>query len=109
MLRLLRFSARNPPAMSWVRREPIRRVSSPVPGRSILMTFAPMSASSMVHMGPAMICVRSSTLTPARGPAGWLFWVIVITCIKPLSPLRERGWGEGQINHRFDADNWRTG
>ena len=70
MLRLFRFSARKPPAMSWVRREPMRRVSSPVPGRSTLMTSAPMSASSMVHMGPAMICVRSSTLTPTSGPAG---------------------------------------
>ena len=75
MLRLLRFSARNPIAMSGVRREPMRRVSSPVPGRSTLTTLAPMSASSMVHIGPAMIWVRSSTLTPASGPAGWLFWV----------------------------------
>ena len=79
MLRLLRFRARKPPAMSLVRRVPMRRVSSPAPGRSILMTLAPISASSMVHMGPAMIWVKSSTLTPDSGPAGWLFWVIAVT------------------------------
>ena len=69
MLRLFRFNAKNPAANRSDSRDPIRRVSSPPPGRSILITFAPMSASSIVHIGPAMICVRSSTLTPANGPS----------------------------------------
>ena len=68
MLRLLRFSARKPAANRSDSREPIRRVSSPPPGRSILITSAPMSASSIVHIGPAMICVKSRTLTPASAP-----------------------------------------
>src|SRR5436309_8412809 len=32
------------------------------------MTSAPMSASSMPHVGPAMICASSTTLMPCNGP-----------------------------------------
>ncbi len=45
----------------------MRRVSSPPFGFSTLITSAPMSASSIVQNGPAIICVKSSTLTPSRG------------------------------------------
>src|SRR5690242_4790989 len=43
------------------------RVSSPLPGSSILMTSAPMSPSSMAQYGPASTRVRSSTRMPFSG------------------------------------------
>src|SRR5262249_19666939 len=43
------------------------RVSSPLPGSSILTTSAPMSASIIVQNGPARTRVRSSTRTPSSG------------------------------------------
>src|SRR5262249_33963862 len=43
------------------------RVSSPLPGSSILTTSAPMSASIIVQNGPARTRVRSSTRTPLTG------------------------------------------
>src|SRR6476659_8324903 len=49
--------------------EPQPRVSSPVPGISILMTSAPMSPSIIVQYGPARARVRSRTRLPSRGPA----------------------------------------
>src|SRR5262249_20360411 len=49
---------------------PIARDESPLPGRSIFSTSAPMSARIMVQNGPAMCSVRSRTLTPASGPPG---------------------------------------
>src|SRR5687767_6892375 len=62
-LRLFRLTARNdaetPGASSRS-----RRVSSP-PGGSILMTSAPMSASSIEQKGPAITCVWSSTRIPS--------------------------------------------
>src|SRR3954451_5897860 len=45
---------------SWV------RVTSPRPGCSILMTSAPIQASSCVQTGPACTCVMSTTRTPSR-------------------------------------------
>src|SRR3954451_12300975 len=45
---------------SWV------RVTSPRPGCSILMTSAPIQASSCVQTGPACTCVMSRTRTPSR-------------------------------------------
>src|SRR4051794_28893397 len=42
------------------------RVTSPRPGCSILMTSAPIQASSWVHTGPACTCVMSMTRTPSR-------------------------------------------
>src|SRR5882724_4004336 len=47
---------------------PQPRVSSPVPGGSILITSAPMSPSIMVQSGPARMRVRSTTRIPASGP-----------------------------------------
>src|SRR5215468_2942574 len=44
------------------------RVSSPLPGSSILITSAPMSPSIIAQKGPARTRVRSSTRTPASGP-----------------------------------------
>src|SRR4029453_17193083 len=43
------------------------RVSSPLPGSSILMTSAPMSASVIAQKGPARTRVRSRTRRPDRG------------------------------------------
>src|SRR5215831_9941003 len=45
---------------------PQRRVSSPWPGRSILITSAPRSARFCVAHGPASTRVRSRTRTPSR-------------------------------------------
>ena len=49
---------------------PHARVSSPSPGRSTLMTRAPMSASIIVQYGPDSTRVRSRTVMPLRGPLG---------------------------------------
>src|SRR5579872_5273909 len=38
---------------------------SPTPGRSTLMTSAPMKASSCVQVGPDCTCVKSRTRTPS--------------------------------------------
>src|SRR3974390_1726519 len=38
---------------------------SPTPGRSTLITSAPMKASSCVQVGPDCTCVKSSTRTPS--------------------------------------------
>src|SRR5688500_16795564 len=43
-----------------------RRISSPSPGRSILITRAPRSASSRVQYGPASTRVKSSTVRSSR-------------------------------------------
>ena len=47
--------------------DPRRRVSSPRPGCSILITRAPMSASSIVQYGPESTRVKSRTVTPSSG------------------------------------------
>src|SRR5215470_2038638 len=47
---------------------PHLRVSSPWPGRSILMTSAPRSPSICVAVGPARMRVRSKTRMPDNGP-----------------------------------------
>src|ERR1044071_9973979 len=46
---------------------PQARVSSPTPGRSILITRAPMSASCMVQYGPDSTRVKSTTINPSSG------------------------------------------
>src|SRR5216683_2683605 len=63
------------------------REESPAPGRSSLITSAPMSARIMVQNGPAMCSVMSSTFTPSSGPRGF-FSVMSLP-----SPL----WGEGRV------------
>ena len=67
--RLLRLTARKYTASSPANGGPQRRVSSPVPGRSTLITSAPRSARIIVASGPARIRVRSRTRTPASGRA----------------------------------------
>src|SRR3954453_7107852 len=47
------------------------RVSSPAPGRSILITSAPRSASIWAQVGPASTRVRSKTRNPFKGPVGF--------------------------------------
>src|ERR1700736_5775871 len=44
------------------------REESPAPGRSSLITSAPMSPRIMVQKGPAMCSVMSRTFTPSSGP-----------------------------------------
>ena len=46
----------------------MRCASSPPGIFSTFTTSAPMSASSMVHAGPAITCERSITFSPASGP-----------------------------------------
>ena len=46
---------------------PQARASSPRPGRSTLMTSAPMSPSVCVQNGPATFWVRSTTTIPSSG------------------------------------------
>src|SRR3984885_7764277 len=46
------------------------RVSSPAPGRSILITSAPRSPSICTQVGPASTRVRSKTRRPFSGPVG---------------------------------------
>src|SRR3990172_3646788 len=63
LLRLMqRKYALSPPAKGG----PQWRVSSPAPGRSILITSAPRSPSIIVQNGPARILEMSSTLRPPR-------------------------------------------
>src|SRR6478672_1189081 len=46
------------------------RAKSPTPGRSILITRAPRSASWRVQKGAAIACSRVTTVTPSRGRIG---------------------------------------
>ena len=57
---------------------PMRRLRSP-PGGSTLMTSAPWSASSAVHIGPDSTADRSSTRMPC---SGWLEVGSVIACLR---------------------------
>jgi hypothetical protein len=54
------------PSASFRKGGPQVRVSSPLPGRSILITSAPRSARVCVHQGPASTRDRSSTRIPSR-------------------------------------------
>ena len=47
----------------------IPRLESPTVGSSTLITSAPKSARRLAAKGPANMVPRSSTLSPARGPA----------------------------------------
>ena len=64
---LLRFMARKnglcPPSSSPIARRP--RSHSPAPGRSTLMTSAPMSPRNCVAQGPIIIWVKSRTRIPS--------------------------------------------
>ena len=46
------------------------RAKSPTPGRSILMTRAPRSASCRVQNGAAIACSSVTTVMPSRGSHG---------------------------------------
>src|SRR5690606_26033814 len=63
---------------SWA--GPIERFWSPS-GDSTLMMSAPMSPRIWVQTGPSTLMVRSTTRTPARGPAP------AFSCQGPLSGL----------------------
>ena len=74
---VLKFKFQPPPRLQPRNTEPIPsagggptlRIPSP-PGDSTLMTSAPRSPSIWVAKGPRRMVVRSTTLTPARGPCG---------------------------------------
>src|SRR5579859_134964 len=68
-LRLPRFTDRKYVLSACTKGGPHPLVSSPVPGRSTLITSAPRSPSSIAAYGPASTRARSSTCTPASGPA----------------------------------------
>ena len=61
-------------------------MSSPAPGRSILITSAPRSASICAQVGPASTRVRSNTRSPRNGPWEVVRWVArqwVRSCVSP--------------------------
>src|SRR4051812_24271835 len=64
--RLLQFSIVKYSESTSGRSRSWERVTSPRPGCSILMTSAPIQASSCVQTGPACTCVMSTTRTPSR-------------------------------------------
>src|SRR5271169_1726629 len=55
-------------------------VSSPAPGRSILITSAPRSPSICAQVGPARTRVRSNTRSPFNGPVGLVISVSSLRC-----------------------------
>src|SRR4029450_2111384 len=67
------------------------RVSSPLPGSSILITSAPMSPSAIAQNGPASTRVRSMTRMAASGgrAAGRRVGPLVRLRLAPGSPLEE--------------------
>src|SRR3954467_2910733 len=67
-LSLLRLMLRKYALSPFTNGGPHARVSSPLPGCSILITRAPMSARSIVQYGPDRTRVRSRTVIPWRGP-----------------------------------------
>src|SRR5688572_15867673 len=66
--RLLRLKPSSVGPASPANGGPQKRVSSPAPGISILMTSAPRSPRIIVQSGPASARVASSTRMPARAP-----------------------------------------
>ena len=82
-------------------RAPCSRASSP-PGRSTLMTSAPMSPRSCAHIGPAMNRLRSRTRIPSRGPGP-----AVTGCRLRRSPSdRARTATDGVSSRRARAIRW---
>ena len=64
---------------------PHARVSSPVPGRSTLITVAPRSPSSIVAYGPARTREKSATTIPSSAPVTRGLYPI------PPAPVRSSG------------------
>src|SRR6266545_5895041 len=65
------------------------RVSSPLPGSSILMTSAPMSPKDMAQNGPASTRVRSITRMPWSGARGRFVadtFLLAVVATGPSSP-----------------------
>ena len=74
------------------------RAKSPTPGRSILMTRAPRSASCRVANGAAIACSSATTVMPASGLTGPPSALSRFGAIRPwgvasLSHLRRSGFG----------------
>src|SRR4026208_1611759 len=69
-LRLLRLRQTYPDD-SPLTTESQERMTSPTPGRSTLMTSAPMSASRQVANGPERTCSKARTLTPSSAREGF--------------------------------------
>src|ERR1051326_3117946 len=62
------------------------RITSPLPGRSSLITSAPMSARILVACGPESEVSSASTRTPSSARRGVDSFVILF-CISPLPPF----------------------
>src|SRR3954454_2451809 len=77
---------------------PKARASSPVPGRSILITSAPRSPSICADKGPASTRVRSTTLMPESGSADGLADVLSDMGVPPeyrvVARIPPAVWGE---------------
>src|SRR2546427_701276 len=94
--RLLRLTARNGADTPGAASRSMARVVSP-PGGSILMTSAPMSASSMAQKGPAITWVWSRTRSPSSA------------CAWSLTPEVYNGAGDGTAlarAFRMDSPAW---
>src|SRR5262245_56206455 len=64
-------------------------MTSPAPGRSTLITCAPMSASRQVANGPDNTCSKASILTPSRA-RGILESLVTLTsclCVNVLNDM----------------------
>src|SRR5512135_220225 len=68
-LRLLRLSHTYPDDSPFTT-ESHERITSPTPGRSTLITSAPMSASKQVANGPERTCSKAKILTPSNARVG---------------------------------------
>src|SRR5579862_2014611 len=72
------------------------RVTSPVPGRSTLMTSAPNHASSCVQVGPDCTCVKSRMRTPSSA--------LAIPISERLSLVHRLILGARSVFARIDPD-----
>src|SRR5690606_21007569 len=94
MARLLRLSIRKGAETPLIRGSRYWRESSPPLIFSTLITSAPMSASIMPQVGPAMICASSMTRIPASAPLALPGEVPVDDCI---------AWAPGRVSASLEA------
>ena len=105
MPRLLRLRIMNGAETPLTRGSRYVRESSPPGSFSTLMTSAPMSASIIPAVGPAMICASSSTRKPASGPeCGGRSGVGSSVCIRRASASDELGLALGKEGRVADAE-----
>src|SRR5918994_5618126 len=85
-LRLLRLSQTYPDD-SPLTTASQERMTSPTPGRSILMTSAPMSASRQVANGPERTCSKARIFTPSRARFGFTLLATLTSFRTELVPV----------------------